>query len=305
MRFGLILSAMLMAVPANAALNVVASMPDYAALAKAVGGDHVSVKALASESQDPHFVDAKPSYVLALNRADLVVVNGLELEIGWIPSLLMQARNPKVVKGAIGYFDVGRVVKNILEVPTGTLDRSMGDIHPGGNPHYSHDPVRMLDVVDALAQRMSQLDPANAVDFEAGRLKTRSELEALIGLMQARFRSLPDKSRRVVEYHKGFAYLFDTLGIEVVTRIEPKPGVAPSPAHVARVVSLMKREGIRVVAQENYTPTKVSKTIASITKSTHLALPSGTRFEGGESYLAHIQVVMELLYDACKKGAGS
>jgi len=288
--------------PAEAAIHVVTTMPDYAAIAQEVGGEHVRVKSLASASQDPHFVDAKPSYVLALNQADLVILNGLELEIGWMPILLVQARNPKLTQGLIGYLDVGTIVENILERPVGHLDRSMGDIHAGGNPHYSHDPSRMLKVIDVVASRLSQLEPEHGKYFEYNSKQMKTQLKKVIEAAQADFKALGREARRVVEYHKSFIYLFETLGLEVVDRIEPKPGLSPSPAHVAKVITRMKREKVRVVVQEHYAPRKVSQTVARITKSTHVVLAGGTKFGEGQSYLEHVESNIRSLFEACKAG---
>jgi len=287
---------------AQAKVNVVTSLPDYAALAAAVGGDHVSVKTLAVRGEDPHFVDAKPAFVVALNRAELVVVNGSELEIGWMKTLLVQARNGRIQPGEPGHLDVRGVVRGILGIPTGAVDRSMGDVHPGGNPHYYYDPKRMLDVVDALARRLKQIDPPRASVYEANRLKVRGELEALTQEFKAKFAALRPELRRVVEYHKSMAYLFETFGIEVAAYVESKPGVAPSPAHVASLAKQMKREGIRVVVQESHFPTRLTSTVVRITKGELLVLNDGTDFEEGQTYLEHARYNVEQLFQACRRG---
>ncbi len=301
-RFAIIVGMFTMALPAQASLRVVASMPDYAALAKAVGGDYVEVTSLANASQDPHYVDAKPSYVVALNRADLVIFNGLELEVGWMPTLLVQARNPNLASGTPGHLDVGTVIQSLLDVPTGPIDRSMGDVHPGGNPHYSYDPLRMAELTNVIAVRLSHLDPANASSYTANGEALKKELVAVAKAARAKFDALPARSKRVVEYHKSFAYLFETLGIEVVARVEPKPGVAPSPGQVAQVVSTIKREGIQVLVQEVYNPARVAKTIAKITGASHVMLPGGVEFGDNQTYTQRIEETIEMIYNACKQG---
>jgi zinc/manganese transport system substrate-binding protein len=285
---------------AQAKVDVVASLPDYAALAKAVGGDHVSVKTLAVRGEDPHFVDARPAFVMSLNRADLVVVNGGELEIGWMKTLLVQARNGKIQPGQPGHLDVGSVVKGILDIPQGAVDRSMGDVHPGGNPHYYYDPKRMLDVVNTLAKRLKIIDAAHSQAYEANRLRVYEALQVLIRDYQAKFSALQPKQKRVVEYHKSFSYLFETLGIQVVSYVENKPGVAPSPAHVASLAKQMKSERVGVVVQESHFPTRLTTTLVSITKGRLVILNDGTDFEKGQTYLEHVRYNFDLLFKACQ-----
>ena len=284
-----------------AKVNVVSTLPDYGALVQMLGGDHVNVRSLSSPLEDPHYVDAKPSFIVALNRADLVIANGLELEIGWLPNLIDQSRNPGIQLGQPGFFEVAAFVPDLLEVVRGSLDRSMGDIHPGGNPHYYHDPRRMGVLLPALAKRLIALDPTNRAEYEQNLKQAQAEFTAFVKEIRLKFAKLPPEQRRVVAYHKSLSYLLDTLGVTVVAHLEPKPGVAPTPGHVAKILSLMKRENIGIIIHEEHYPAKTSETLAKLVGGRVVKMVGGT--QEGETYLTHIRKITDNLYKALARKA--
>jgi zinc/manganese transport system substrate-binding protein len=281
--------------PALAKLDVVATVPDLGAIARAVGGDLVNVTTLVDPGQDPHYVDARPNLLLPLNKARLLVVNSLELEVGWLPPMLVSARNARIQPGADGHFDASTVVDR-LEVPAGNIDRSQGDIHPGGNPHYGLDPRAGRKVALALGQRLGQLDPGNAPAYAANAQKLAQQLDALAQAQATRFRALPAEKRRVVPYHRSLPYLLDWLGLEAVAHVEPRPGIQPDPAHVSGVMKVMKAQGVRVILQEEYYPRKTSETLARLAGARLVVLPGGTR--PGQTYPEHLLEIAEGIHAA-------
>ena len=232
----------LLSLPAFAALNVVTTVPDLAALAKAVGGDKATVTSLSKPTQDPHFVDAKPSEALLINRADLLIAVGLELELAWLPTLQLGARNARIQTGNPGFLDASQFVK-VLDVPTGQVDRSQGDVHPRGNPHYLLDPRAALAVARGIAARMEQLDPKNAATYRGNLEKFSAELEKARAGWEKRLAGL--KGAPVVSYHKTTLYLADWLGFSPFAFLEPKAGIPPSPPHVAKVLTQARTQKAR------------------------------------------------------------
>lgn len=280
---------------ARADLDIVATLPDLAAIAREIGGPAVDVTALAPPTQDPHYVDPRPNLILPLNRADLLVINGLELEVGWLPPLQVAARNGRIQTGGEGFFDASTAVTR-LGVPQGKVDRAMGDIHPGGNPHFLFDPRAARQIVAALARRMSRLDPAKADTYRANAAAFDQRLAAFAEAQQKRFAALPAERRRVVAYHASLIYLFDWLDLTEAETVEPRPGIAPTPAHVARVLSRMKKDGIRVVVQEAYYPKKTSETLARLAGGSVVVLPGGAA--DGQGYMDRLTAVADTLYAA-------
>ena len=198
---------------AEAALNIIATTSDLAALVTEVGGDKVTVEALARGYQDPHFVEAKPSFVLKLNRADLLVVVGRDLEVGWLPPLITQSRNAKIQPGADGYFDASLTAK-ILEIPTGQITRAMGDVHPLGNPHYWLDPENGKAIARSIAAKLTQLRPADKAFFE----QRLADFTARLDAAQARWMAAlaPYKGVKVVTYHRSYTNFADRFGLDVL-----------------------------------------------------------------------------------------
>lgn len=288
----------LLPLAARADVQIVATLPDLAAIAREIGGPDATVTALAPAGQDPHYVDPRPSLILPLARADLLIVNGLELEIGWLPPLQVAARNARIQPGGGGLFDASTVIER-LGVPQGPIDRAMGDVHPGGNPHYTFDPRAARRVAAALAERLAAIDPPKAAGYRDRARAFDARLAAFAEAQRARFAALPAARRRVVSYHASLTYLFDWLGLSEAITIEPRPGIAPTPAHVARVLDLMKRDGIRAVVQESYYPRKASDTLARLAGAEVVVLPGGTPED--TDYLTHLGHITDALYAALAK----
>ncbi|QSQ27418.1 zinc ABC transporter substrate-binding protein [Pyxidicoccus parkwayensis] len=283
------------AAPARADLNVVTTVPDLAALTKAVGGEHVQVQSLALSSQDPHFVDAKPNLALALNRADLLIAVGLDLEIGWLPTLQQGARNPKILVNNPGFLNASQFAR-ILEIPQGKVDRSLGDVHPGGNPHYLYDPREALAVARGITDRLAQLDPKNAAAYKANLAKFTDELEKARAGWEQRLAGM--KGAPVIAYHKTTAYLADWLGFDSIAFLEPKPGIPPNPSHVASVLAQARQQKARMVLIESYYPDTTAKLVASKIPAPLVIIHGGTDFRAGETYIQHIDELVGRLEKA-------
>jgi zinc/manganese transport system substrate-binding protein len=281
--------------PAGAELRVVATSPDLASLAREVGGRHVAVTALALATQDLHFVDAKPSLALELNRADLLLAVGMQLEVGWLPILQLGARNPTIQVGGRGFLDCSTLITP-LDVAT-TLDRSQGDIHPGGNPHYLHDPRRAAAVARGIAARLAELDPSHEADFKANLDGFLTRVDQARARWEKRLAPLHDTP--VVTYHKSFVYLSEWLGLDEVGYLEPKPGVPPSASHVARLLQQARARKVKLVVQESFYPEQTAKLLASKIPAALVRVPSAADFRAGQSYLDR----MDALVDALAKAA--
>ena len=254
---------------AAAPLTVVATTEDLASLAREVGGDRISVTALAAGYQDPHQVDAKPSFILAISRADLLIAVGRDLEIGWLPALLSSARNAKVQVGAPGYLDASRNVK-ILEIPTGQITRAMGDVHPQGNPHYWLDPANGRHMADAIRAKLTELAPADKAYFD----KRYTDFDARLGAAEARWDKTmaPFKGRKLVTYHRSWPNFMERFGLDVVGYVEPKPGIPAPPAHIIGLIEEMKRQKVSVIVVEPYWSLKTPQAIATQTGAKVLVL---------------------------------
>lgn len=293
-RLCLLLTLLSFALPAAASadLKIVATTADLASIARDIGGDHAQVEALALPTQDPHWVDARPHLALKLARADLLLVVGLELEVGWLPTLITGSRNGDIQVGGRGYLDCSQFVE-LLEVPTQRLDRSMGDVHPGGNPHYMSDPRRAVQVARGIAARMASLDPDNADDYRSRSDAFVRRLEQTRQRLERELSGL--RGQKIIGYHRSFPYLADWLGLNVVIYLEPRPGIPPNPRHVARVLGLARQESVRLIIQETYFPTSVSRTVAERASARLVQLPGGPDFNGGQSYLDYVSRVARLL----------
>ena len=259
-----------MAAPKPPALNVITTTSDLASIVSEVGGDKIAVESLARGYQDPHFVEAKPSFVLKLNKADLLVVVGRDLEIGWLPALINQARNARIQPGADGYFDASLTAK-ILDLPTGQITRAMGDVHPLGNPHYWLDPENGRRIAKAVQAKLSQKDPANAPYYA----QRAADFDRRLSEAQQRWKSMmaPYKGIKVVTYHRSWANFADAFGIDVIGYVEPKPGIPPTPQHTLDVIQAMRAQGIKLIIVEPYFDSKTPNSIASQTGGKVLVLP--------------------------------
>ena len=256
--------------PASAAVNVVTTTEDLAALVREVGGDKVKVEAIARGYQDPHFVDPKPSFILKLHGADLLVAVGRELEIGWLPPLVQQSRNAKIQPGADGYLDASLTVK-ILELPTGQITRAMGDVHPQGNPHYWLDPDNGRLVAKAIQGKLESMDHANSAYFAqryADFDKRLTDASKRWSAAMAHY-----KGAKIVTYHRSWPNFADRFGLDVIGYVEPRPGIPPSPSHTLDLINEMKRQNVKLILVEPYFDLKTPQSIGRETGAEVLMLP--------------------------------
>ena len=284
------------ALPAAAAVQVVTSIQDLASIAESVGGKRVEAFSLSRGYQDPHFVEAKPSFVLKLSRANLLIVAGLELEVGYLPPLLDQSRNEKIRPGAPGYLDAS-IGCDILERPTGTVTRAMGDVHPFGNPHYWLDPVNGRTIARAIAAKLSALDSAGASEYKANLAAFESKLadaekrwDAMLG---------PYAGTEVVTYHNSWPNFLKRFHLTAAGYIEPKPGIPPSPAHTVELVNMVREKKIAVILMEPYFDEKTPKSIAEQTGAKLLRfIPSVGGSPEAKDYIGLFDYDVKLLADA-------
>ena len=240
-------------------LNVVTSTEDLASIAAEIGGDRITVEAIAKGYQDPHFVEPKPSFLLKLQKADLLAVVGLQLEIGWLPPLITQSRNSKIQEGNAGYLDLSQFCQ-VLEIPTTQVTRAMGDVHPLGNPHYWLNPENGRRIAKAFENKFSEIRPADKAYF--------AERDADFGkrLTEAQKRwdaqMAPYRGRKVITYHRSWPNFCERFGLVVVDYVEPKPGIPPTPVHTLEVINAMKRENIKLILVEPYFDLRTPNSIA-------------------------------------------
>lgn len=268
---------------AMAELKVVATLPTLGAIARAIGGEDVKVETLATPTEDPHYVDPRPDYVLKLSRADLLVYNGMELEVGWLPALQKNARNSKVLDNASGAFDASRYITPI-DVPTTKVDRSQGDIHAQGNPHYIYALPEVVLVASALAEKYAKLDPEHADNYKKRLEEFKAKAKTKDAEYQKRFSSL--SSRKIITYHESMGYLNNWLKLDQIGTIEPKPGVAPSPSHVAQLVTSLKSQPVNAIIQETFQPKSTSEKIAKLLNIKVVAIEPGPKDD--EDYFVYL-----------------
>jgi len=242
----------------TAQLRVVATTPDLASVAREIGGDRVNVVALAKPTEDAHFVDAKPSFIVTLNRADALIEGGAELELGWLPPLLENSRNSKIAAGAPGRIVASEGIR-LLEIPT-SFDRSKGDIHSLGNPHFMIDPAAAKVVARNIASHFAALDPRNAATYNANLARFNSRIDAKLADWQKQL--VPYRGAKIVTYHRDFIYFAQRFGLSIVDELEPKPGIAPSPAHLAQVIGEMKRNNVKLILVQPFQNRKTAETVA-------------------------------------------
>lgn len=257
------------AVRAHAALNILACEPEWAALAQEIGGDQVKTSSATSALQDPHRIEARPSLIARTRNADLLVCTGMELEIGWLSILLQQSGNAKIAAGQPGNFEAGRFVTP-LDVPV-RVDRSEGDVHPGGNPHIQTDPRNIGRVAEALARRMAETDPANASLYQS-RYKDFAQ-RWMAATARWEQQGAPLKGVAVVEHHKNLDYLLGWLGMREVGTLEPKPGIEPSAAHLQGLLAQLQRQPARMIVRAAYQDARASEWLAGQAKIPAVLLP--------------------------------
>jgi ABC-type Zn uptake system ZnuABC Zn-binding protein ZnuA len=255
---------------ASAAVKVITTTEDLAAIVKEIGGDRVSVEALARGYQDPHFVEAKPSFILKLHSADLLVLVGRELEVAWLPPLITQSRNTKIQPGGMGYLDASLTAR-ILDIPTGQITRAMGDVHPQGNPHYWLEPGNGRRVAQAVQQKLTALSAADAAYFS----QRYADFDRRLTEAEKRWRAMiaPYKGLKIVTYHRSWPNFADAFGLDVIGYVEPKPGIPPSPAHTLALIEQMKRQNIKIILVEPYFDLKTPNAIARDTGAQVLVMP--------------------------------
>jgi len=254
-------AALIIPAPSSAAgpLQVMTATSDIAALAQEIGGDKVTVESIARGYQDPHFVEAKPSFLLKLRKTDLLMVVGLELEIGWLPPLITQSTNPKIQVGGPGYFDASRFAQ-ILEMPTGQVTRAEGDVHPLGNPHYWLDPQNGLRIAKGIQDKLSQMRPSDAAYFAQRYSAFEQHLKQADQKWLAEMK--PYAGRKIVTYHRSWPNFAKHFNLNVIGYVEPRPGIPPSPQHTVELIKQMKSNNVKIIAVEPYFDLKTPNAIA-------------------------------------------
>jgi zinc/manganese transport system substrate-binding protein len=292
----LLLAFLLFSTPALAKVRVISTLQDFASIAQAVGGDRVEVDALAKGYQDPHFVDAKPSLILKLSRADLLLVAGLDLEIGYLPPMIDQSRNARIHPGNAGYLDLSTGCE-VLGRPVGQVTRAMGDVHPYGNPHYWTDPENGRRAARAIAARLTQLDAAGRDAYAKGLLAFEARLTAKEKEWAAKM--APFAGAKVVSFHDSWPNFAKAFGLVVAGHIEPKPGIPPTPAHTLQIIRLIQGEKIKAILVEPYVDTKTARFIAGKTGATVVvAYPSVGGTPATPDYFALFDVNLDALAKA-------
>jgi zinc/manganese transport system substrate-binding protein len=250
-------------------LKVITTLSDLASLTLEVGGDKVDVEALAKGYQDPHFVEPKPSFLLKLRNADLLVLVGLELEIGWLPPLITQSGNGKIQPGGQGYLDASQFAQ-ILEIPQGSVSRAEGDVHPMGNPHYWLDPDNGRRMAKGIAAKLSEMDPPDQAYFQ----QREQDFEKRLAEADKKWlaQMAPYRGRKVVTYHRSWPNFAKHFGLDVIAYIEPRPGIPPTPSHTIELVNQMKREGVKIELIEPYFDLKTPNSVASMVSGRVLQL---------------------------------
>jgi len=296
----ILLSAVLSAIIATAAdakIKVVATLPDLASLAREVGGDKVEVSAMAKPTEDSHFVDARPSFVVQLRGADVLIDGGAELELGWLPPLLQNARNPKLEAGKPGRVQASEGVR-LMNIPT-NVTRAAGDVHALGNPHFMTDPIIAKTVALHIAQSFAAVDAPNAAFYDANYKKFEATINAKLQEWGAAM--LPFKGQSVVAYHDSWVYFAHRFGLNIDIFLEPKPGIPPSPSHLAEVIEKMKAQKIKAIIVEPFHDRKIAEKVASSTgaKVADFAQYPGA-FPGTDSYVKLIDTLVSRLAAAMK-----
>jgi zinc/manganese transport system substrate-binding protein len=285
------------ATAADANIKVVATLPDLASLAREIGGDKAEVSAMAKPTEDSHFVDARPSFVVQLRSADVLIDGGAELELGWLPPLLQNARNPKLEAGKPGRVQASQGVR-LMNVPA-NVTRAAGDVHALGNPHFMTDPIIAKTVALHIAQSFAAVDPPNAAFYDANYKKFEAAINARLQEWGAAM--LPFKGQSVVAYHDSWVYFAHRFGLNIDIFLEPKPGIPPSPSHLAEVIEKMKAQKIKAIIVEPFHDRKIAEKVASSTgaKVVDFAQYPGA-FPGTETYVKLIDRLVASLSAALK-----
>jgi zinc/manganese transport system substrate-binding protein len=288
--------------PALATVHIVTSIQDFASIADSVGGKRVETFALARGYQDPHFVEPKPSFILKLSRADLLIVAGLELEIGYLPPLLDQSRNEKIRPGAAGHLDAS-IGCDILERPTAAVTRAMGDVHPFGNPHYWLDPNNGRIIARAIEAKLSALDPAGASEYKAN----LAAFDAKVAEAEKRWDAMlgPYAGTELVTYHNSWPNFLKRFRLKAAGYIEPKPGIPPTPSHTVEIINMMRERKLPVILMEPYFDDKTPRAVADKTGAKLLRfIPSVGGVPEAKDYISLFDYDVKLLADALAEKKG-
>jgi zinc/manganese transport system substrate-binding protein len=299
--FGALAVIAMTSLPADAQskLNVIATIEDLASIAREVGGDRITVESIARGYQDPHFVEAKPSFILKLTRADVLIVVGRELEIGWLPPLVDQSRNAKIRPGADGYLDAS-LQAEILEIPQGQITRAMGDVHPLGNPHYWLDPENGKRIAKEIADKFSQLRPGDTAFFTQRLTDFNARLDAAEKGWLAKM--APYRGVKVVTYHRSFPNFAKRFGLDIIGYVEPRPGIPPTPQHTLDLINEMKRQNVKLELIEPYFDLKTPNAIGRDTGAQVLVMPPSVGgVKEASDYFKLFEYDIGLLIDAIKK----
>ena len=284
---------------AQGKLTVMTATEDLASIAREVGGDRITVESIARGYQDPHFVEAKPSFILKLQKADLLIVVGRELEIGWLPPLMQQSRNQKIQVGAEGYLDAS-LGALILEIPTGQVTRAMGDVHPLGNPHYWLDPENGKRVAKEIADKLDQLRPNDKAYFDQRLADFTTRLDAAEKRWMAAM--APYRGAKVVTYHRSFPNFAERFGLDIVGYVEPRPGIPPTPQHTLDLINEMKRQNVKLVLVEPYFDLKTPNAIGRDTGAKVLVMPPSVGgVKEASDYFKLFDYDINLFIEAMKK----
>ena len=253
----ILISVYLWTFTSHAKLKVLTTTSNLKSLVEVIGGEKIDVESFGIGTQDPHYLKAKPSYILKASKADLLVSIGLDLEVGWLPLVIRGARNPKLKTGNVGSFIAGNYIET-LDKPTAVISRADGDVHPSGNPHILLDPVKALKVGLNLKNKLKLLDAENALDYERNFQLFSTQLNSKLQGWKRRVQV----GKKVITYHKTLTYFYHRFGIRNLSFLEPKPGIPPSAGHVLTVIQKAKREGIKLILVENYYDSSVAKRVA-------------------------------------------
>src|SRR5712692_9387451 len=285
------------AASASAKLNVVATLPDFGSLAREIGGDKIDIVVLAKATEDPHFVDARPSFVVSLRNADVLIDGGAELELGWLPPLLQNARNPKIEVGKPGRVQASQGIR-LMNVPA-IATRAAGDVHALGNPHFTVDPIIAKTIALHIAQSFSAVDSANAAFYDANYKKFEATINSKLQEWGAAM--LPFKGQSVVAYHDSWVYFAHRFGLNIDVFLEPKPGIPPSPSHLAEVIAQMRAQKIKVILVEPFHDRRIAEKVASATGAKVVEF---SQFPGGlpgtDSYVKLLDTLISRLAAALK-----
>lgn len=288
--------------PIAAPLRVVTTTEDLASLAREVGGDKLTVVSIAKGYQDPHFVEPKPSFILEVSRADVLIAVGRDLELGWLPTLLTSSRNAKVQTSGANYLDASLNVK-ILEIPTGQVTRAMGDVHPQGNPHYWLDPANGRLIAQAIRDKLAQVAPADRAHFEA----RYRDFDARLAAAERRWDGMlaPYRGTPVVTYHRSWPNFMERWGLQVMGYVEPRPGIPAPPSHIISLIGEMKARGVKLILVEPYFDLKTPNTIAAQAGGRVLVMsPSVLGVPEARDYIGLFDYNVTLLAGALKAATG-